>query len=165
MRAIAFAFAVGLAACQQTLPAICPGTKVASFTFSVDGGVSSCPFAGSEQLDFSGTLAWDPDGGAAAFCLDRPRSVPHLGSHVGDHVTAQVDFDGVDISSCSCLSHVVETLEGDVVRDAQSVPVGFLGVLTDAASPSLQFPPGPGVAADCGCGLPCAVSYALDGGT
>lgn len=161
----ALALAVGLAACQPTRPALCPGTEVASFHFSVDGGVSSCPFAGNEVLDFAGTLAWDPAGSDAAFCLDRPQSVPHLGSHVGDHVTAQVDFDAVDISACACLAHVVEILEGDVVRDAQSVPIGFEGELRDEAGPSLQSPPGPGVAADCGCGLPCVVRYALDGGT
>jgi hypothetical protein len=140
---------------------------------------STCPFrggvrpAGSGQgassqpssLDFGGTLAWDAAGGDAALCLDRPRSLPHLGSHAGDHVAVQVAFDGVEISPCSCPTHLVESVEGDVVRDAQGVVVGFQGTLRNEVTPTQPTLADGGAPGDCYCGPPCEIRYGLDGGT
>ncbi len=180
MRAVPLVVAACLAACQPTRPRECPGTRVASFHFhaTVNLASSTCPFrggvrpAGSAQvssqptsLDFGGTLAWDPAGTEAALCLDRPLSVPHLGSHAGDHVVVQVAFDDVEISPCSCPTHVVESVEGDVTRDAQGAPAGFRGTLRNDVTPTQSTLADGGAPGDCYCGPPCEIRYDLDGGT
>ena len=169
MRAVSLALAVCLAGCQPTRPQECPGTKVASLHFhailQVPG--STCPFSPGQPtpLDFGGTLAWDPAGADAALCLDRPRSIPHLGSHAGDHVVVQADFDGVEISPCSCPTHLVESVEGDVTRDARGTVVGFQGTLRNVVTPSQPTLADGGAPGACYCGPPCEIRYALDAPT
>jgi len=169
VRAIPFALAACLAGCQPTRPQECPGTKVASFRFTAEMSAadSTCPFSASQPtpLTFGGTLSWDPAGGDAALCLDRPRSIPHLGSHAGDHVAVQVGFDGVEISQCSCPAQLVESVEGDVTRDTQGGVVGFRGTLRNQVTPSQPTLVDGGAPGDCYCGPPCEIRYALDGGT
>lgn len=166
MKAVLLALAACLAACQPTRPRGCPGTTVASLAFHarMEVPASTCPFASGQQtpIDFGGTLSWDPAGGDAALCLDRPLSAPHLGSHAGDHVLVQVAFDDVEISPCSCPTQVVESVEGDVVRDARGTAVGFRGTLRNQVAPSQPTLLDGGPPGDCYCGPPCEVRYALD---
>ncbi len=165
MKAVPLALAACLAACQPTRPPECPGTRVGSFAFHASLAVpaTTCPFAGSLEtpLDFGGTLSWDPAGGDAALCLDRPRSAPHTGSHSGDHVLVQVVFDGVELSPCSCPTQVVESVEGEVARDAQGNAIGFLGTLRNQVTPTQATLPDGSPPGDCYCGPPCEVRYAL----
>lgn len=166
MRAVLLALAASLAACQPTRPRECPGTKVASLRFHsrMEVPASTCPFSSAQPtpVDFGGTLTWDPAGSDAALCLDRPRSLPHVGSHSGDRVLVQLDFDDVVISPCSCPTRVVEIVEGEVVRDAHGEAVGFRGTLRNLIAPTQQTLLGGGPPGDCYCGPPCEIRYTLD---
>ncbi len=155
--------AVAMAACESDRPPPCPGSPVATFSLAtalVDGGSSCAPDAGlSPGSSFTAILAWDPvDGGAAALCIQRPDAQPHLGTHQGDQVQVQHTTSDITIPGCSCpdggTMTILEVIDGGVLRGDGGMPVGFSGIVQDHVS----------AASDCGCGLPCTVSYTLDGG-
>jgi hypothetical protein len=154
--------ALALIACETPQPPDCPGTRVAAFHFSRADGGSSCAFYADggppQSSDFTAVLAWDPSGTQAALCVQRPYASPALGTHTGDQVAVTSSSEGITPTSCesSCTVTVVEEVSGEVKPGGGAEPTSFVGTLKDRLSGS--------GGTSCGCGLPCEVTYPLDGG-
>jgi hypothetical protein len=152
--------AVALAACETPQPPPCPGTKVASFDFTATDAGTSCAFDGGPPPDsaFSATLAWDPDGTAAAICVQLPYAAPDLGTHAGDQVTVGSSSGGNTVSGCDsdCVVTISEVVDGGVTRDDGGRPTGFSGTLRNDLTGA-----SPDGGTSCSCGLPCWVIWQL----
>ncbi len=174
---------LALAGCEiYAVPSalVCPGTKQATFNFVgvlAPSTTTACSFASqaSNPLSFSGTVAYDADGGA---CLSRniPHAVLNLGTHVGDSIdVGTVDFGG-GLSGCACPAGtnvqlvIAQRITGDISRDGTTPTTfdgGFLTAVSAAnadGSPANLPPCACGtVEADggCTCTIPCALQYDL----
>ncbi len=132
---------------------------MATFQFESTDAGTTCAFDGG-TLAFSAALAWDPNGTAAALCIQLPYAAPALGTHVGDQVTVGSTSDGNTVSGCGsdCAVTVREVLDGGVTRDDGGKPTKFSGTLQDDLT---------GASADggtsCNCGLPCSVTWTIEG--
>ncbi len=162
--------ALALAACETPEPPPCPGTKVATFNFkpvdaAVDAGVGpECTFgdAGAPKSSaFIATVAWDPNGTAAAVCIQRPYADPYLGTHDGGQVTVQSTSTLDTLVGCDpgCAVTIQEVLDGGIEPPDGGTPTGFSGTLQSTLSGVLAD----GGASSCSCGLPCSVTYPLVG--
>lgn len=157
--------ALVLIACETPQPPNCPGTKVATFRFLSVDGATTCPFYADggvpQSSEFNAILAWDPAGTAAALCVQRPFADPALGTHTGDQVVVTSTTVGPAPSSCdtSCKVTIVEEVNGQVLPGGVAEPTNFEGTLKDSFSGST-----PDGGTSCGCGLPCEVTYSIDGG-
>jgi hypothetical protein len=141
---------VGVFRFQGALVADAPGLdpEPSLTTCSFDPGFPT-------SVGFSGTLAGDVDGSAAALCRDGPVM---FGTHSGARWTVEISTDGAVLGSCgpTCGARSRTIVAGDVGPDP-SAPTTFQGALVEQLTPS---------AGDCGgCVLPCAARYALTGTT
>lgn len=171
MRSIlAAAAALALAGCtvySSPKPVQCGGTKVATLRFSGPITATTCPFATNsgvvhDPVGFTGEVYWDPAGTAAAICIPEPHAEPHIGTHTGYSLSVTNVNIGPVIPGCStsCLVENTETIAGTLQFQGAEA-TGFTGTLTNTVRPSpLVAPPTPG---DCGCGLPCVITYDLAG--
>ena len=175
-RALLAACALASAGCEVyavPAPLVCPGTRVATFSFVGSQLPNACSFAvqALPSPAFTGTIAYASDGGVDA-CLsqDQPHARLNLGTHSGDFLdVASVDL-GAGLSGCTCPTNIAQRIQGDVLRGDGGSPVSFDGGLFTDVSAAL--PDGGTLQGDCACGtvesdggcscsLPCTIPYEL----
>ena len=146
----------------------CPGSPVATFSFSGTLALVSCaagaPAAGVNALfpatvEFAGTVTSFSSGTAAALCVARPDAEPLTGTGAADAIDVSLETRGALLSGCNALCAVTvhQQVAGTVQRDPGGAPSGFTGTLVDEQTQD------PAVAgASCApCTTPCRATYAL----
>jgi hypothetical protein len=168
LRKTALAAALGAAlACSSATPEECPGQLIGTFSMQgtlVSASCAAGPPAGYAALvpgtvSFTATLAYDPATQAATLCVPRRLATRFLGTRTGDHLAVSTTDGGAVLGGCSpvCAATVLESVEGDLSRDATGQVTAFTGTLADHASDA-------GPAGSCGaCQLPCEARYAITG--
>jgi hypothetical protein len=157
------------AGCNQEAEGFpCPGSPVATFTFSGTLTLVSCaagaPAAGINGLfpptvSVGGTVTSFDSGTAAALCVTRPNAEPLTGTMAADTIDVSLETRGALLSGCNALCAVTvrQQVAGTLQRDPGGAPSGFTGTLVDEQT---QDPTVAG--ADCApCTTPCRATYAL----
>ncbi len=154
--------------CDSPRPGACPGEAIRSLRFSAElspTGPGTCPPPANPSLSFTAALAFGP-GPGVALCPDRPDAVPLAGTHTGDHLLVTTRETDANLPGCTCMVRVVESLEGDVVRDGGAV-VGFSGQLRNVITPPSGTascePQGGGPNGGAKCGAPCELRWTVVG--
>lgn len=160
-----------LAACSEhaeTIP--CPGSPVATLTFTASNALVGCVAGATNQLMssyyqpnvvFTGTISVSTTGGTAALCLVRDRAEPLVGTLVSDVIDVALDTKGALIAACNprCAVTVHQQVTGTLQRAPAGTVTGFTGTLLDQARLDTTVD-----RADCTpCITPCQAEYVLTG--
>lgn len=146
----------GASACAEAEP---PSTVDCQAARPVPGCCFDRLFPPRRELQ--AVVAYGALGGAAALCVQRPGSVPYLGTRTavagGEALAVTLDTSGAVLASCAatCAVTVRHEVTGLVARDLASGAVtGFTGQAVEEASATPS--------ADCAaCVTPCTATWAL----